>query len=216
VELVDNWDGFGQRLTASGTTVLKDVAVDLDDVFWFAERAPGYMIAFFQLFHLATLSGVGRAIVRDAVEYVRGRRRTFSHASADTPADDPLVQAVIGRLSAAAFAAEATTLAAVAELARVNSLRTGEPLPQSAFDAGELATSRAQITVVDTVLNAATQLFEVGGASAVQTSRALDRHWRNARTLAQHNPVIYKQRVLGDQLLNDADPAYAWVVGVKA
>ena len=36
--------------------------------------------------------------------------------------------------------------------------------------------------------------------------RGLDRHWRNARTLASHNPRVYKARILGDWLINGKDP----------
>lgn len=215
VDRIDDWDGFGQRLTGSGTTVLAGAQVRPEDVFWFADRGPSYMIAFYQLFHLATLSGIGRAIVRDATAYVRDRKRVFSHGSGSSPAEDPLVQQVVGRLSGLAFAAEATTLAAVARLESVNALRAAGEVPQEEFDAAEIAASQAHITVADTVLRAANLLFETGGASAVQRTRALDRHWRNARTLAVHNPVIYKERVVGDHLVNQAAPAYSWIVGVQ-
>ncbi|GAA2620950.1 acyl-CoA dehydrogenase family protein [Dactylosporangium fulvum] len=212
---VDDWDGFGQRLTASGTTLLTGAATLPEDVFWYADRGPNYMIAFYQLVHLATLSGIARAIVRDAAAYVRGRRRVFSHGSGATPASDPLVQQVVGRLSGLAFAAEATTLAAVGRLEHINRLRADGEVPQAAYDDAEIATSRAYITVADTVLRAANLLFETGGASLVRRSEALDRHWRNARTLAVHNPVIYKERAVGDHVLNDAAPGYSWIVGVK-
>jgi alkylation response protein AidB-like acyl-CoA dehydrogenase len=45
-------------------------------------------------------------------------------------------------------------------------------------------------------------LFDIGGSSAVKQSANLDRHWRNARTLASHNPTPYKARAVGDYLLN--------------
>jgi alkylation response protein AidB-like acyl-CoA dehydrogenase len=214
--LVDDWNGFGQRLTASGTTNLNAVSVEAEDVFWNTHRGPNYMIAFYQLFHLATLSGITRAVLADAVEYVQSRKRTYSHASGDTPAQDPLVQQVIGRLAGLAFAAEATTLCAVGYLERINDRRIEGDVPTSAYDEAEIATSKAHITVADTALTAANLLFEVGGASSVVDTRALDRHWRNARTLAVHNPVIYKERVVGDYLVNGADPAYVWIVGVKS
>ncbi|MER7002870.1 acyl-CoA dehydrogenase family protein [Dactylosporangium sp. NPDC000555] len=215
LSLVDDWDGFGQRLTASGTTLLNGAATLPEDVFWYADRGPNYMIAFYQLVHLATLSGIARAIVRDAAAYVRARRRVFSHGSGDTPAGDPLVQQVVGRLSGLSFAAEATTLAAVARLEHINRLRADGEVPQTAYDDAEITASRAYITVADTVLRAANLLFETGGASVVRRSEALDRHWRNARTLAVHNPVIYKERAVGDHVLNGAAPGYSWIVGVK-
>ena len=36
VEIIDDWTGFGQRLTGSGTTVLDDVAVNAFQVLDFA------------------------------------------------------------------------------------------------------------------------------------------------------------------------------------
>jgi alkylation response protein AidB-like acyl-CoA dehydrogenase len=61
------------------------------------------------------------------------------------------------------------------------------------------------------VLGLVTQLFEAGGASAVTERFRLDRHWRNARTLASHNPVIYRDRIVGDYVLNGTSPSGAYV-----
>jgi alkylation response protein AidB-like acyl-CoA dehydrogenase len=61
------------------------------------------------------------------------------------------------------------------------------------------------------VLGLVTQLFEAGGASAVTERFRLDRHWRNARTLASHNPVIYCDRIVGDYVLNGTSPSGAYV-----
>ena len=44
---------------------------------------------------------------------------------------------------------------------------------------------------------AAGELFDVGGGQAVRQSSHLDRHWRNIRTLASHNPRTYKARAVG-------------------
>ena len=65
----------------------------------------------------------------------------------------------------------------------------------------------------DLVLAATSELFEVGGASSVDTDLALDRHWRNARTIAVHNPVLYKQRVVGEHLLEGVVPTFVPLVG---
>ena len=53
------------------------------------------------------------------------------------------------------------------------------------------------------------------GASGVSTSRNLDRHWRNARTAASHNPWVYKARMVGDFRVNGTAPARAWAVGAE-
>jgi hypothetical protein len=41
----------------------------------------------------------------------------------------------------------------------------------------------------------------------------LDRHWRNARTLASHNPVVYKPRIVGDFLVNGTAPVSWYAKG---
>lgn len=63
------------------------------------------------------------------------------------------------------------------------------------------------------VLGAATVLFDVLGASAVLKGNALDRHWRNARTITSHNPRIYKGRIVGDSAVNGTAPPQNWRVG---
>jgi len=50
--------------------------------------------------------------------------------------------------------------------------------------------------------HAATRLLELGGASASSRKRNLDRHWRNIRTITLHNPVAYKARLIGQNLLH--------------
>ncbi|NED68239.1 acyl-CoA dehydrogenase, partial [Streptomyces sp. SID10244] len=51
-------------------------------------------------------------------------------------------------------------------------------------------------------LRAATDLFDIGGASSASRSKNLDRHWRNIRTVTLHNPTSYKAIALGDRLVN--------------
>jgi alkylation response protein AidB-like acyl-CoA dehydrogenase len=201
VTRVDDWDGFGQRLTGSGTTLFEGVEVDPRQVLpWSdsAERRPlAYTQALYQLVLLAAESGIARAVLRDAVDFVRPRTRTFGVAGVSLPREDPLVQRVVGRLSSIASAVEAVTLSAVRALEAADR-RASEDDYQEA-----LATVfEAQQVVLPLVLEAATALFEVGGASAVDADRALDRHWRNARTIASHNPAIHRERALGDRRLN--------------
>ena len=70
------------------------------------------------------------------------------------------------------------------------------------LDRVEFDVARAQAAVIPAVLDATTQLFEVGGASITSEALRLDRHWRNARVLASHNPLIYRARLLGDRAVN--------------
>lgn len=212
VERIDDWAGFGQRMTGSGTTVLEAVRISDADVLDREADRPSHGGAFVQLVLLAVLAGIGRAVVDDATGFVRRRTRTYSHASASTPQQDPIVQEAVGDLAAASFAADAALAAAVAALERSSAaIRADADLEsqRSAVAAADVAAAKAQLVIIPAVLGAATDLFEVGGASAVDTSLALDRHWRNARTVASHNPARFKARALGDLLINDT-PVVSW------
>ena len=216
VTLRDDWDGFGQILTGSGSTLLEGVEVAAEQVRvrpQGGDGVPTTQTSFLQLVLLSSLVGVGRAAVRDAVGFVRSRTRVYSQGSGATAAQDPLVQQVIGRISARVAAAEDAVLAAARALEVARSAPEAER--EARIDAAEQRTVQAQLTAVPDVLSVTTELFEVGGASATSTSRALDRHWRNARTLSSHNPVIYQERALGDRLLNGTGLLYFWSTGEK-
>ena len=70
----------------------------------------------------------------------------------------------------------------------------------------ELAVEQAQVAVPELAIGAAQQLFETGGASATSTSKGLDRHWRNAQTVATHNPISFRARSIGDYFINGTLP----------
>ncbi|WP_291278731.1 acyl-CoA dehydrogenase family protein [Galactobacter sp.] len=216
VSIEDDWDGFGQKLTGTGTTVLKGVPVDEDAVL---ERVPGgsdaiFEASFFQLVLLAVLAGIARAARRDAVSTIAARKRTFNTGSGLPFREDPLIQEAVGRLSAKAFAAEATVLQAARALdvADEASYESGAYSPE--FDGqppyelslGEIAVEQAQVIVPELAMAAAQQLFETVGASATSTSKGLDRHWRNAQTVATHNPISFRARAIGDFHINGTLP----------
>jgi alkylation response protein AidB-like acyl-CoA dehydrogenase len=49
-------------------------------------------------------------------------------------------------------------------------------------------------------------VFDVGGGSATLRAHNLDRHWRNARTVANHNPRDHKAGVIGAYHLTGQEP----------
>ncbi|MEU4649219.1 acyl-CoA dehydrogenase family protein [Nocardia fluminea] len=210
----DDWDGFGQRLTASGTTEFTDVVVASDRVLGpgYGVAGPTYGTAYLQLVQLAVLAGIAARAERDAREWVSARTRTYTHAAADLPREDPLVQQVIGKLSAAAFTARAAVLA-VAEV--LDGVLDAGAKDEKDLVAAELAAAQAQLGVIDIVLDATTRLFELGGASIVSERLRLDRHWRNARTISVHNPALFKARAVGDYLLNGTDLPFGWSAGER-
>ncbi len=210
----DDWDGFGQRLTGSGTTKFNAVPVAREHLIRrFSDgdaNFDSYIKAFYQLVLLSTLAGIGRAVVRDGAAFVQGRTRAFGVPGVSSPRADPLVQRIVGRLSSLSFAADCIVDGAAVALERLYQARRDNSADEAFHVATEIKAFQAQQTVIDLVLQAATLLFEVGGASATSETRSFDRHWRNARTVASHNPAIYRERAIGDYLLNGTIPDAAW------
>jgi alkylation response protein AidB-like acyl-CoA dehydrogenase len=214
VTVVDDWDGFGQRLTGSGTTRFRDVQLGDDQVirrFEAGQRpSDSYITAFYQAFHLAALAGIANAVLRDGIDFVRAKTRTFGVPGQSSPREDPLVQRVVGRLSSLAFSANAIVDQVARAMQAVHEKRLAGTAETADFTAVDIQAFQGQQISIEQVLAAATLLFEVGGASAVSETRRLDRHWRNARTLASHNPAIQRERAIGDFLLNGKSPDAAW------
>ncbi|GAA11286.1 acyl-CoA dehydrogenase [Gordonia sp. CNJ-863] len=210
----DDWDGFGQRLTASGTTEFSGVQVSADRILGPGYGVSGrtYATSYLQLVQLSVLAGIAQRATEDVSEWVRERKRTFTHSTADLPRHDPLVQQVIGRLTAAAYSARTIVLEIADRLDRL--AETGWQ-DEKLLDEVEFDVARAQATVIPLVLDATTQLFEVGGASITSERLRLDRHWRNARVISVHNPLIFKLQAIGDHVLNGTELPYAWSAGQK-
>jgi len=198
---VDDWDGVGQRQTGSGTTVFTDVPVEPDgDIGRYRESLRG-LDSFVQLVHLANLAGIARSIVAETVGVVRSRTRTSLHALGGDATADPEVLGVVGILEVRRLTAE--TL--VAHTARLLEGAHASGV-EADYTRTYLQTSAAQVAVIEAVLDAATRAFDACGSSAARNRVHLDRHWRNARTLASHNPVVYKPRVVGGFLVNGDAP----------
>ncbi|GBR03869.1 hypothetical protein GLI01_16360 [Gluconacetobacter liquefaciens] len=206
VTRVDDWDGFGQRLTGSGTTIFDHVAVPaahiLDQTPLTELPAPDYLGAYYQQFHNTALAGIAQAVLRDALEFVRPRTRLFGVPGKVIQRDDPVVQGVVGRLSTLAFSTAALVDTVSDALAAAEPFWEKGETRHPAIETAQEIAFKAQQIIVEQTLEAATLLFEVGGASATSETRRYDRHWRNARVLASHNPAAQRQREIGDLALN--------------
>ena len=213
VTRIDDWDGFGQRLTGSGTTKFDRVRIDEDQIirrFGPNDFSHNYQKSFLQLVLLASVAGVGRAVVRDGVEFVKPRSRAFGIPGKSNPKGDPLVQRVLGKVSSLAFSAETIVLGIAQHLEDLYQSAQRGTATETAYVATEIKAYQAQQIVLPQILEASTLVFEVGGASATSETRRLDRHWRNARTAASHNPAIHREAAIGDYLLNGTVPDRAW------
>ncbi|KQN46686.1 monooxygenase [Serratia sp. Leaf50] len=210
----DDWDGFGQRLTGSGTTRFEQAQVEAAHVYDFSERFH-YQTAFYQHVLLSTLAGIARAVTRDAAHGVAQRKRIYSHSNARLVKQDVQVLQVVGQISSWAYAVEATVQQATHSLQKAYERHDSgdEAAIRQANVQAEVDSAKAQVIASDLVPRAATELFNALGASDTRTSKALDRHWRNARTVASHNPVIYKTRNVGDWEVNGNEPTFIWQIG---
>jgi len=210
----DDWDGFGQRLTGSGTTRFANAHVEQEHVYDFATRFR-YQTAFYQHVLLATLAGIGRAVARDGAQAVAARNRVYSHGNGGVARQDAQILQVIGQITSLAFAVEATVIRATHSLqsAYVAHVSNDEAQIAAANVLAEAEAGQAQVIASELVTRAATELFNALGASDTRVSKALDRHWRNARTLSSHNPVVYKARDIGDWKVNGTAPTSVWQIG---
>lgn len=205
VTIVDDWKGFGQRTTASGSVRYDQVRAERGDVFAVAERFT-YQPHFYQIALLAVLAGITRAALRDGVAALKRRGRNYPQGLAETPSEDAQLLQVIGQVSADVFAAQAALEKAARSLDHIVTARLdGHGSQQHVIDA-DVAVTQAQLVIIAAALRATTAVFDALGASGVSEELLLDRHWRNARTLASHNPWVYKARILGDWLVNGKDP----------
>ncbi|RDI53409.1 acyl-CoA dehydrogenase family protein [Nocardia mexicana] len=202
VTVIDDWDGFGQRLTASGTAIFESVRVDPDYLLHHRNSLTNdYMEAFYQFVHSATQAGIARAVADDLAELVRGRTRSYPLAPTPEPTADPQVLQIVGEVRSKAYSARANVLL----LADALDAFHAEPTP-SRVQRALLDSAATQVVNTELVGAAAWKFFDAGSASALKTRLGLDRHWRNARAVSSHNPAAYKAAVLGDHAVNGAVP----------
>ncbi len=214
VDVVDDWDGFGQSLTASGTALFSDVVIKAELV-----TPPGgrfkYSAAFFQLVHLATLAGIGRAAATDVARLVSERKRIYSHGNASSVSEDPQILQVVGRVRGAAYSAGTIVQKAAEALQRAYELRShvDPTISERANAIAEIEVNQSVHAVTSLILEATTLLFDALGASATKRGLGLDRYWRNARTISSHNPRIYRDRIVGDFAVNGTPPPAQYKIG---
>ncbi len=205
VQILDDWDGMGQRMTASGSLVLDNVQVHANEVVprgasTLAGRHGG---ALRQLHLVAVAAGIVRNILADAENYVLKHGRPVLHSPAASAREDHFVQQVMGDLAAHSHAIDAL----VEQNARVldrsaNAIRAQADNAEELVLQGALATAKTQLVVSKLALHAGERLFEAGGDSATSRVHNFDRHWRNLRTIFSHNPLLHKARVIGGYQLN--------------
>lgn len=199
VRVVDDWDGMGQRTTASGKVSLDRVQVAGGLVTpWHLtfDGRPQTYGAFAQVLHAAIDAGIARAALTEAAEFVTTRSRPYADAIAlhgiTSHAEDPLVVHAFGEMELAVRGCEALT----AEAARAVDRADADLTERTAAEAS-LAVAAARASTTQVSVEVSSRLFEVAGTRAALASLDLDRHWRNARTHTLHDPAAWKLQHLG-------------------
>lgn len=203
LELVDDWLGFGQRTTGSGSTHLDQVRVEADALIphYRGFERPTRIGPFGQLVHAGIDLGIARAALADTLQFVREHSRPWKDAGVTRARDDPYVIARIGGLDTALSAAQALLRRAGRQVDAIREAASAEDLASAS-----VAVAEAKIATSRIALEASQSLFELAGSQSTLQAYNLDRHWRNARTHTLHDPLRWKYRLIGDYLLNHSLP----------
>lgn len=210
LRIVDDWSGFGQRTTASGTVLLDQVPVEAALVIdnWRQRDIPNTQGAVSQLIQAAIDAGIAEAAIEDAIKFVREKSRPWVDANVERASDDPYVIADVGRLKLELHAAQALLRKAAQVLDEVSAA----PVDAASAARASIAVAEAKVLTTEIALQASEKLFELAGSRATLAEFNLDRHWRNARVHTLHDPVRWKYHAVGAYHLNGTLPArHSWI-----
>uniref|UniRef100_A0A5Q5CC19 Dibenzothiophene monooxygenase n=1 Tax=Mycobacterium sp. (strain JLS) TaxID=164757 RepID=A0A5Q5CC19_MYCSJ len=202
VDVADDWEGMGQRTTASGTVTLADVAVPAEHVVPFSPifAEPTTYGARAQLLHSAIDVGIATGALAAGVRQAE-RARPHFEANVATAVDDPTLIQAAAELTVTVRGAQALLV----EAARAVDAAT-EHLTEESAAAASVAVAVAKVAAVRASLEAATGLFELGGTRSASVSGNLSRYWRDARTHTLHDPVRWKLQHIGRYTLSGTRP----------
>ncbi len=207
--ITDDWSGFGQRTTASGSVSLRDVFIDARDVVpaHLGYDLPSANGPVSQIIQAAVDLGIAQAAIDDTIRFVRTLSRPWIDSGQEHAWQDPYTIAAVGDLMLRLHAAEA-----VLELAGRAVDRAIAEADEQTVGAASLKVAEAKVLTTEIALLAANKLHELAGTRSSLLQHGLDRHWRNARTHTLHDPVRWKYAIIGNHALNgELPPRHAWV-----
>ncbi|RKG35741.1 SfnB family sulfur acquisition oxidoreductase [Acinetobacter guerrae] len=210
IEVINNWNGFGQRTTASGTVKLNHVKVDPNLIFdeRILTRTATYRGAYSQLMQVAIDVGIAEAAFADLLSAVR-KARPIIDANVEKARQEPYTLQETGKLNILLDAAillldeAAEYLDELDQVDRVTEQQTAK---------ASILVAEAKVYANDAALQISEKLLELGGSRASLSQFNLDQHWRNARVHTLHDPVRWKIHAIGNYYLNGVFPArHAWI-----
>ena len=202
VDVADDWDGMGQRTTASGTVTLDGVRVPAEHVVPFSPIFGGPTVygAHAQLIHAAIDVGIATGALAEGVRQAAGARPHFE-AGVAVAADDPTLIQVAGELVVTVRGARALLADAARE---VDAARTD--LTDESAATASIAVAVAKVAAVRASLEASSVLFDLGGTRSASASANLSRYWRDARTHTLHDATRWKLQHIGRHALSGTRP----------
>ena len=210
VEVIDNWNGFGQRTTSSGTVKLTHVEVNPLLVFdeRKLENQTNYRGAFSQLIQVAIDVGIAEAALEDTLSAVK-KARPIADAQVEKASFEHYTLQEVGKSVVLLDAAILLLDEAAEYLDELDALDT---LTTEQAAKASILVAEAKVYANDAALHISEKLFELGGSRSSLSIHNLDQHWRNARVHTLHDPVRWKLHALGDYYLNHTLPArHAWI-----
>ncbi|MEB6666034.1 SfnB family sulfur acquisition oxidoreductase [Acinetobacter vivianii] len=210
VEVINDWNGFGQRTTASGTVKLNNIEVD--PALFFDERiitdTPNVRGAYSQLLQVAIDVGIAEAAFDDTLASIR-KARPIIDSGVEKASEEHYTLQEVGKLNILLDAAILLLDDAAEYLDELDQL-TEISAEQAAH--ASILVAEAKIYANDAALHISEKLLELGGSRASLSQHNLDQHWRNARVHTLHDPVRWKFHAIGDYYLNGTHPArHAWI-----
>ncbi len=207
--ITDDWSGFGQRTTASGSVTLDNVPIAARDVIaahlGFDQPSANGPVS--QIIQAAVDLGIARAAIADTVHFVRNLSRPWIDSGQEHAWEDPYTIAAVGDLFLRLHAAEAI----VEQAGRAVDVAKHAPDERTVADAS-LKVAEAKVLTTEIAILASNKLHELAGTRSTLAQHGLDRHWRNARTHTLHDPVRWKFALIGNNALNGVlPPRHAWI-----
>lgn len=201
--IINDWSSFGQRTTASGTTVLDNIFVPTEFVLphHLAFDNPTSMGPIAQIIQAAVDTGIARAAFKDTLHFVRNHTRPWIDTELEFGYQDPLTLKDIGDLQIRIHATEALLNRAGEYIDKAQINPTDETVAEAS-----IAVAEAKVLSTEIALLAGSKLFELAGTRSTLGEFNLDRHWRNARTHTLHDPVRWKYYAIGNYALNNINP----------
>lgn len=202
ITVVDDWDGMGQRTTASGTVKLQDVEVPGAQVVPYSPlfATPSTYGARAQVTHAALDAGLARGALDAAVAMV-AKARPWFESGVDRAAEDPLLIQQAGELEITVRAAEALLREAAAAIDV-----TEQEVTDESTATASVATAVAKVACARAAVEASSALFELGGTRSAAAALNQSRYWRDARTHTLHDPSRWKVQHVGRWLLSGTPP----------